>query len=174
MNKVIKITKEDLLKKMADELVENEIAAKYEKEKDEEVGRLYILLEEFGVNSEQAAGQFYFEQSLSEDEDVLLFTGLIMLAKELPEEKIKPLSVAMAVLNAKIPCGTFAITADENALGYKLVTPVSSKLGFDMLYEQLNILISSSTYVAETYSELLINIIDGSLDIDDLKNAMGE
>lgn len=172
MNKRIsKIDQNDVLKQMEKNLVENEIAAKFEEGNSDEPSRLYVMFDNFGVSLADVVGQFYFEDHPEANGEMLYLASLYLLSEVTVDEHFPELCHAIAIINSKMPCGCFTLSMDDKTLAYRLVTPVSSELSFEQLDTQLNAVMSNSMNVSEGFCDLLFGVMNGELTAEDIKSA---
>lgn len=147
------LMQKDVLKKLEEECKENSIGVIFEENEDEMM--LHMGIENFGIEGEDVELEIRFEDQSEGTTGMQYVRALIYLDSDYNGLNADQLGMAMSILNSTIPCGTFALSKDMNAYVYKLVTPVSDKLSFEELYDQVNIVASNAVKVADTYYDAL-------------------
>ncbi len=166
--------REELLKRMAEDLQEAMIAAVYrEPEKKGDIPVVSVLFDEMGEGDEEAYGEFFFHPFITDEDEVQFFSGVITLADSLPEEHLDKLFEAMSYINFQIPCGNFALDKSRTFLCFRECIPLPMEMSPDELYRQMNIISGNAVASADAYISTLLQLTKGELSIDEVKELLG-
>ncbi len=134
---------------------------------------LHILLEEFSMEGVTALVDCFFLPN-EEDEDLQVFTTVMTLAEEIPEERAGELASAVAILDFFLPVGAFAIDPVGRRLVYKSSRVMEISLAQEEMAQQADLAIGVAIQVAEQYTPFLIDILEGTRSAASLTELMVE
>lgn len=135
------------------------------REKGEEglpVDVLTTLHTDFGYDGGEAMGEFYFVE-LPKNENLVAFSGLIVLSEEYSEETLPELYKLMNRLNVRLSIGSFVFDADEPMIGLKFGVAFRKDLEEEELLDQATAAMIFALDAAEKYAEDIEDVLRGRM-----------
>lgn len=129
---------------------------------------LTTLHTEFGQDSDEAMGEFYFAPNANGESQVQYFTSVITLSEEVNKEHLPELYEAISKLNFYLPVGSFAIDEEDSSLAYKHVVPIRVDCSQEELLQQVDILIAHALSISEEYIAILLHVSEGKATVQDI------
>ena len=171
----MKERKTKLLKMLQERMREWEMASVYRDAQAQQLPTdiLTTLITEFGNGLEDAMGEFFFLPELEgREEDALCFNCVLTLAEDLVEDYVPALYEAIALLNYYMEAGAFAVNKEKTLLAYRNSLALPIELGDEAALDMILANIAYSINVAERFSDLLVQISDGRMSVEELKDML--
>ena len=163
----------DLLVRLNDSLQEEMIPSIITEPEEENAPEIVtVLLDEIGMDGNEAAAEFFFRPLMEDDDEVQYFACVITLLDELDEANLPTLYEAMSAINFLLPCGSFAVSIDKQTLAFRLTAPVSTEMGEDELYDEMNIVLGNALTFVDLYVDVLVDVAEGNATMEDVLEAL--
>ncbi len=131
---------------------------------------LRILITDYGPGLTDVLAECYFLPL--QDTEVLYYDTVITILMDVPAEAVPALSGAITKLNFFLPYGGFALNGDGSMLVYKASAALLSKDDDEKLYEAMELSTDTAILTAESYTDLLSQVADGSLSLNDFLETL--
>ncbi|MBQ9437005.1 MAG: hypothetical protein IJU50_01610 [Lachnospiraceae bacterium] len=132
---------------------------------------LRALVTEYGMGLMDVLAECSF-LPIKEAEEVWYFSVVLTLSMNVPASGMTPLAKAISRLNFYLPCGAFCLSKDGKMLIYKLVLPCRTDAEEDTLFNQMKLGLETALLVPESYTDLLMRVLDGRLALADFMEAL--
>ncbi len=127
---------------------------------------LRILETGYGSAQTEALGEFFFRPA--GDAGLLLFSAMVTLTNGLVKKYAPLLAYGISKLNFYLPCGGFAIDAQETTLVYRLSQACDASMEDGQLLRQMRDCISMAFAVPEQYAGMLLKMAEGGVSMKEL------
>jgi len=159
----------NVLNRMCKEFEEAETPAAVKHKGDEgyPTDVLVSVMDDYGTELDRALCEFYFV-AIDNDDEMEMFSCNITFSEDVDIKYMSDLYQAIVTINMTLPAGAFMADASTGYLGYRLVTPVSTSLTEEELFEQMSMNMGVAMPVAEQFCGVLMQITRGEATIQDV------
>ena len=159
----LKEIRHEVLAEVEKEFIDELVPAKLAQHENHDVDILNILFEEAVVDGMDAAGEFFFLES-AEDDEIQFFINLFTIAEDIFDEKFAELGMAVAVMNAYLPVGAFALDITEKSLVYKHTYEMGTDIDKAAMKDNVDLSMTVAFQTVSDFGYLLIEVLEGQRD----------
>lgn len=160
---VLKEARSEVLAELEKEFVDELVPARLVKHEGTDIDVLNVLLEDGVVDGMDARGEFFFLES-SEEDEIQFFVNIFTIAEEITDEKLAELAMAISVINAYLPVGTFALDFTEKSLVFKHTYEMGTEIDKAVLKDGVDLSMSVAFQTVSDFGYLLIEVLEGRRD----------
>jgi hypothetical protein len=146
----------------------NEMSLFTSEELGTEMDVFRVLETGYGSALTDALGEFFFRPYDDSESDVMLFSAVITLTTKLTAKYVPTLAAGIAKLNFYLPCGGFAINADETTLAFRLSQVCYKSQSDEEILRQLKDCVGLAFGAPEQYAGMLLKMAEGGVSLKEL------
>lgn len=162
---------EGISKDLENEMVASVLRTATDDENSPEI--LTVDFDELGLGHDSVLGEFYFYPVTSDEDTVGLFSSVLTVAEEIPEENLPAVYEAISVLNFHILTGAFGVSKDRRFLAYKQCVTYSLDMTKEELRKHVDITMGNVVSTVDQWVDMVIRISEGEGSVEDVLDALG-
>lgn len=166
--KTVTDNQDRVLKRLAAELQEVMVPAMV-RDKDEVIPSpvLTVMYSEVGSELNEVIGEYTF-LPVSVDDEVQIFSSIVTMTDELPDNNLDELRKAVSRLDFYLPLGSIGMDIEDKRLGFKFGVPIPVTTSEDTLFELINMYITTGYMQVDRYIGMLLKIAQGEAKAEEL------
>jgi hypothetical protein len=133
---------------------------------------LNVLHTDIGGTEEEVMGEYYFLPVADENAKFHLFTSMLTLTEDMPENKYDELGRAVNLLNFFLPVGAFVFSKPEKIMAFKYTSLIPMGFSEDETINSIDGNIGLSLQMVNQYTEVLLKLMQDEITFEDFLDEL--
>ncbi|HHV11377.1 MAG TPA: hypothetical protein GXX75_13995 [Clostridiales bacterium] len=141
--------------------------------KDIPTHMLNVLHTELGYGEEEVMGEYYF-LPLAGENKYHLFSSVLTLTEEMPDNRYDILGQAANALNFFLPVGSLVFSRAEGIMAYKYTSLIPVEATIEEALKVIDGNIGLSLHIVDQYVDQLMKLMQGDIEWEDFLDILPE
>lgn len=133
---------------------------------------LNVLHTELGHSEEEVMGEYYFLPIDDENAKFHLFSSMLTMTEDMPEDKYDEMGRAANLLNFFLPIGSFVFSKPEKIMAYKYTTFIPKSFTEEETINLIDGHISMSLHLVDQYLDVFMKLMHGNIAFEDFMASL--
>lgn len=133
---------------------------------------LNVLHTNIGYTNEEVMGEYYFLPIKDQNAKFHLFTSMLTLTENMPDEKFDELGRAVNLLNFYLPVGAFVFSKPEHIMAFKYTSLIPMGFTEDEALNSIDGNIGLSLQMINQYTDILMKLVKGEAAFEDFLDEL--
>lgn len=133
---------------------------------------LNVLHTELSYDGEEVMGEYYFLPFEDENTRYHVFTSMLTLTEEMPEERYEDLGRAANLLNFYLPVGSFVFSKPEGIMAYKHSCLIPKGYSMEEAFKLIDGHIAMSLNIVNQYLSIFMRLLKREISFTEFLNTL--
>lgn len=133
---------------------------------------LNVLHTGLGYAEDEVMGEYYFLPIQEENAKFHLFSSMLTLSEDMPEEKYEEMGRAVNILNFYLPVGAFVFSKPEKIMAFKYTSLIPVEFSEEEALNSIDGNIGMSLHLVDQYLDVLMKLMNGELAFEDFLDTL--
>jgi hypothetical protein len=133
---------------------------------------LNVLHTELGTSGEEIMGEYYFLPVNDENTQFHLFSSVLTLSEEMPEERFEIMCNAANVMNFFLPAGSLVFSKQDGIMAYKFNSLIPGSATEDQALVIIDGNIGLVLNLMDKYADAIMKLLRDEINFEDVLDLM--